>query len=61
MRWSRTLWAAVALGVAILAGCAYDPDAMPPARTQAQRSQPTPGSMTVHMNGSVTSEATVAR
>jgi hypothetical protein len=49
------------LGGAVLAGCGYDPDAAPRAEAQSQRTAPAPGSFVVHMNGSVSSEVSVAR
>jgi len=61
MRWSRTLCAAVLLGVATLPGCAYDTGNAPPARAQAHGMPPAPGSVTVHMNGSVNTEVFVGR
>ena len=61
MRSGRTSRAAVLLCVATLAGCAYDPDAAPPATMHAHGTPPTPGSVTVHMNGSVNSEGSVGR
>jgi hypothetical protein len=61
MSWSRTLCVAVLLGVAALPGCAYDPDAAPPAQAQAHSTPPAPGTLSVHMNGSVNSEYGVGR
>jgi hypothetical protein len=61
MNWRRTLCVAVLLGMATLPGCAYDPDAAPAARAQAQPVPPASGSMEVHMNGSLTSQMSVGR
>jgi len=61
MNWRRNLCVAMLLGMATLPGCAYDTDAAPAARAQAQPVPPTAGSMEVHMNGSLTSQMSVGR
>jgi hypothetical protein len=43
---------------AVLSGCASDPDATQAAEERAPAAGPTPGSMTVHVNGSVAAVAT---
>jgi hypothetical protein len=57
----RALCAAVLLGVATLPGCAYDPDTSPAAQAQTHGTPPAPGTLAVHMNGSVNSEYGVGR
>jgi hypothetical protein len=52
---------AVLLGMAALAGCAYEPDAAPAASTRTVGAPPNPGSMTVHMNGFVNSGVSITR
>jgi hypothetical protein len=44
----------------VLSGCAYHPDAAQRAEAPSQRDIPAPGTVVVHMNVSVTSEATLA-
>jgi hypothetical protein len=61
MNWRRTLCVTVLLGMATLPGCAYDPNAAPAARAQAQPVPPASGSKEVHMNGSLTSQMSVGR
>jgi hypothetical protein len=61
MSWRRTLCAAVLLGAATLPGCAYNPEAASPASARSIGAPPGPGSMTVHMNGSVNSEVSEGR
>jgi hypothetical protein len=61
MSWSWTLCAAVVLGMAALAGCAYEPGAAPAASTRTIGAPPDPGSMTIHMNGVVNSGVSVTR
>jgi hypothetical protein len=46
---------------AMLTGCAYDPAPARRADASSQRDVPAPGTVVVHMNAAVTSEATVAR
>ncbi len=49
------------LGMGALAGCAYEPGAAPAASTPSIGAPPDPGSMTVHMNGSVNSGVSITR
>jgi hypothetical protein len=59
MNWSRTLCVVMLLGVAILPGCAGRLDVAPSDTAQEQDNSPAPGTVIVHMNGSVTGLAAV--